>query len=106
MSTVQSNTKEPAAEITTRLLHDLFPADAWQSMGVRLWDGMRWPDEHARPTTLLLNHPGALRSMILPGTEAGLGLIEIRLLPQTTNDFPARTTEPITKFQRSQPPVV
>jgi len=73
MSAVQSNTKEPAAEITTRLLHDLFPSNAWESMGVRLWDGTRWPDDHPRATTLLLNHPGALRSMFLPGTEVGLG---------------------------------
>jgi cyclopropane-fatty-acyl-phospholipid synthase len=73
MSNVQNNTKDPAVELTIRLLHDLFKDDVLQNLGVRLWDGTRWPDDHPRPATLLLNHPGALRSMLLPGTEVGLG---------------------------------
>jgi cyclopropane-fatty-acyl-phospholipid synthase len=73
MSGTQNNTQDQAAETTVRLLHNLFKENVLQDLGVRLWDGTRWPDDHPRPTTLLLNHPGALRSMFLPGTEVGLG---------------------------------
>ena len=73
MSGVQNNTQDQAAELTRRLLHGLFREDVLQNLGVRLWDGTRWPDDNPRPTTLLLNHPGALRSMFLPGSEVGLG---------------------------------
>jgi len=73
MSDALHNTQDQAAEITLRLLHDLFKENVLQDLGVRLWDGRRWPDDISRSTTLLLNHPNALRSMFLPGTEVGLG---------------------------------
>ena len=46
--------------------------DAALKVGIRLWDGTRWPDDTPRPATLALKHPGALRKMFLPGTELGL----------------------------------
>jgi len=64
---------DQAAELTLSLLNDLFSREASQNISVRLWDGKLWPDEHPRPATLVLNHPGALRSMLLTGTELGLG---------------------------------
>lgn len=73
MTSIRIDTTDRAAELTLRLLRDLFKDEALQKVGVRLWDGTRWPDDHPRPTTLVLNHPGALRSMFLPGTEVGLG---------------------------------
>lgn len=73
MAEVKNYPKDLPAEITIRLLHDLFPDDAWQEIGIRLWDGTRWPDDNPHPVTLLLNHPGALRSMFMPGSEVGLG---------------------------------
>ena len=62
-----------AAKLTLQLLGKLFNGKTAPNVGVRLWDGTRWPDDQPRPATLVLNHPGALRSMFLPGTEVGLG---------------------------------
>ncbi len=62
-----------AARRTLQILERLFDADARQRVGVLLWDGTRWPDDTPRPATLVLNHPGALRAMFLPGTELALG---------------------------------
>lgn len=66
------NDVEQAAAITRRLLARLFVGPAAQQVGVRLWDGSAWPDAAPRPVTLALKHPGALRAMLLPGTELGL----------------------------------
>ncbi len=61
-----------AVRLTVRLLEGLFQGEAVERIGVRLWDGMRWPDAGARRATLVLRHPGALRAMFLPGNELGL----------------------------------
>lgn len=61
-----------AANLTLHLLDDLFGRLAGDTIGFRLWDGTRWPDEQQRPVTIVLNHPGALRSMLLPGSELGV----------------------------------
>jgi len=63
---------DEAASRTLRILDGVFDAEAKQRVGVRLWDGTRWPDDAPRPATLVLNHPGALRTMFLPGTELAL----------------------------------
>jgi len=63
---------DEAASRTLRILDGVFDAEAKQRVGVRLWDGTRWPDAAPRPATLVLNHPGALRTMFLPGTELAL----------------------------------
>ena len=73
MSNIRINSNDEAAELTIDLLNELFDADTLQNVGVRLWDGASWPDKYPRPTTIVLKHPGALRSMLLPGTEVGLG---------------------------------
>lgn len=57
--------------ITLNLLEELF-APYSHLVNVRLWDGHTWPDSSPRPVTLVLKHPGALRSMLLPGTELAL----------------------------------
>ncbi len=59
-----------AARITLELLDDLFGHGG--DVGVRLWDGTRWPDERPRAATLVLRHPGALRAMFRAGTELAL----------------------------------
>lgn len=69
----QAGASGRAAELTLQLLGKLFSGKSAQNVGVRLWDGTRWPDAQSRPATLVLNHPGALRSMFLPGTQVGLG---------------------------------
>jgi len=58
--------------LTLRLLDDLFGGQGEETVGARLWDGTLWPDERPHRATLVLNHPGALRAMLLPGTELGL----------------------------------
>jgi len=64
---------DQAARLTLHLLDELFTGDAALSVGVRLWDGTRWPDNSPRPVMLVLKHPGALRAMLLPGSEVGMG---------------------------------
>ena len=73
MNNVQTYSPDRAGELTLGLLHELFSREATRNVGVRLWDGTLWPDEQPRPATLVLNYPGSLRSMFLPGTEVGLG---------------------------------
>jgi cyclopropane-fatty-acyl-phospholipid synthase len=58
--------------LTLRLLDDLFGGQGEEAIGARLWDGTLWPGERPRRATLVLKHPGALRAMLLPGTELGL----------------------------------
>jgi cyclopropane-fatty-acyl-phospholipid synthase len=41
-------------------------------VGFRLWTGTLWPGAEPRPATVVLQHPGALRAMLLPGHELGL----------------------------------
>src|SRR5512142_922538 len=68
---------EAVADQTVRLTLDvlerLFTGGTTEQVGVRLWDGTCWPDEAPRPAMLVLKHPGALRAMLLPGTEVGMG---------------------------------
>jgi len=66
---------DQSARLTLDLLERIFTGDATQQVGVRLWNGIRWPNDNdaPHPATLVLKHPGALRAMLLPGTEVGLG---------------------------------
>jgi cyclopropane-fatty-acyl-phospholipid synthase len=64
---------ETAKVITLQLLETLFAKHVSDQFRVRLWDGTVWPDEQVCKATLVLNHPGALRSMLLAGTETALG---------------------------------
>ena len=52
------------------MLGDYYPRD----FAVRLWDGTAWESEADRPVsfTLVLNPPGALRSMFWPPGELAL----------------------------------
>ena len=60
-----------ADQITRQLLDELLGDDT-QGVGARLWDGTRWPDDTPRQATLVLQHPGSLRAMLLAGNEVGL----------------------------------
>jgi cyclopropane-fatty-acyl-phospholipid synthase len=59
-------------ERTRHVLSEIFVGCSLDKVGVRLWDGTAWPDEHPRAAVLALKHPGALGQMFLPGTEVGL----------------------------------
>jgi cyclopropane-fatty-acyl-phospholipid synthase len=61
-----------AESATLHLLDEVFGLVGAKQVSVRLWNGMIWPDESPRPATLVLKHPGALRSMLSQGTEVGL----------------------------------
>ena len=58
-----------AVEITLHLLDEILGKYVGEQVGVRLWEGTLWPDQRQRAATVVLKHPGALRSMFLPGTE-------------------------------------
>jgi cyclopropane-fatty-acyl-phospholipid synthase len=68
---LQARGGEPR-RITLGLLDELFQGAGDQQVGFRLWDGTLWPDAGPRPATVVLQHPGALRAMLLPGHELGL----------------------------------
>ena len=72
MSTTQTVQSDKTTRLTLHLLNELFSGGAIQNVGVRLWDGVHWPDDAPRPATIGLKHPGALREMFLSGTEVGL----------------------------------
>lgn len=61
-----------AKSITLEILNEILPREKMGSIQVRLWDGTVWPGTGDSPATLVLNHPGALREMLLPGTEVGI----------------------------------
>ncbi len=72
MSASPQERADAALGLTRRLLDQLLGPEAAAAVRVRLWDGTYWPDEAPRPVTIVLQHPGALRAMLLPGTEVGL----------------------------------
>lgn len=73
-STNQMNSSNAAAKrATLSILDQLLPRHLMTDIGLRLWDGTLWPDGRVRPTTVVLNFPGALRTIFASGTERGLG---------------------------------
>ena len=73
MTSRQSNANGCARELSLLLLKKFFKGKSNEKVGVRLCDGTRWPDEKSRQTTIVLNHPGALRNMLFPGSQVGFG---------------------------------
>jgi cyclopropane-fatty-acyl-phospholipid synthase len=63
---------ENAARVSLRLLDELIGRQDGGMVGVRLWDGTRWPDDRPRAATLVLRHPGALRAMFRAASELAL----------------------------------
>lgn len=72
MEETQNTTTSRAKSNTLKILEELLPSDPGSQVGVRLWDGALWPDEQPRAATIVLNHPGALRSMFASMNEVGL----------------------------------
>ena len=72
-TTITNVQSSDAKHLTLHLLDELCRGNQPLKVSVRLWDGTHWPDETPHPATLVLKHPGALRAMLLPGTEVGLG---------------------------------
>ena len=59
----QTKSSDRSKSITLNILDELLPKDAESGVGVRMWDGSLWPDEEPRDATIVLNHPGALKTM-------------------------------------------
>src|ERR1700680_4450039 len=76
MGTRSMKTADRAVEATLSLLQDLLGSSPKRDFKVRLWDGTTWQPEpgNSEPQcfTLVLQHPGALRSMFLPPSELNL----------------------------------
>ena len=68
----QTKLADRAKSITLNILNELLPKDAESGVGVRMWDGSLWPDEKPRDAIIVLNHPGALKSMFSSMSETGL----------------------------------
>jgi cyclopropane-fatty-acyl-phospholipid synthase len=66
-----------AVRTTLSLLQDIFASSESPNFAVRLWDGTVWQPKpeagEAASFTLVLQHAGALRKMLLPPTELNLG---------------------------------
>jgi len=73
MASETANQNSHEKERTVHLLDELFRVEEGPRIGVRLWDGFNWPGDVSTSTKIILNHPGALRAMFLPGHELGLG---------------------------------
>ncbi len=59
-------------DVALRVVERIFAGPAVTDVGVRFWDGARWPDEAPRRATVVLRHPGSLRAMFLAGSELAL----------------------------------
>lgn len=70
-----TTTDTSAVQTTLSLLQDLLSFYHPRNFAVRLWDGSTFPPEEGQEArfTLVLQHPGALRSMFLPLSEMALG---------------------------------
>src|SRR5690348_9462285 len=75
MTLTQPTKATQAVQTTFSLLSDLLAFSSPRRFAVRLWDGTIWEPEPGQPPlfTLVLQHPGALRSMFLPPSELALG---------------------------------
>ena len=77
MSTSTAKSTDRAVEATLTLLQDIFGSPHLPAFAVRLWEGTTWQSNAAsgeQPRfTLVLQHPGALRKMLLPPDELNLG---------------------------------
>jgi cyclopropane-fatty-acyl-phospholipid synthase len=72
MPAPRTSTSDLVVERSKDLLDALFGSYRGDQVAVRMWNGTQWPDDTARPATIVLKHPGALRRMFLPGNELGL----------------------------------
>ncbi|HLX56989.1 MAG TPA: cyclopropane-fatty-acyl-phospholipid synthase family protein [Ktedonobacteraceae bacterium] len=77
MATPTIKTTDQALQTTLSLLQDILGSSPQPNFAVRLWDGTVWRPEpavgEAARVTIVLQHPGALRKMLLPPNELTLG---------------------------------
>lgn len=75
MSTSTTKPVDNAAQTSLSLIQDIVGSAHSDNFAVRLWDGTTWEAKPGQPPrfTLILQHPGALRSMFLPPSDLNLG---------------------------------
>lgn len=64
---------DPAVRATHRVLTRLQTGYGPRDFAVRFWDAGEWPAEREARFTFVLNHPGALRAMLLPPNRLTIG---------------------------------
>lgn len=65
--------RDSKVELSLRFLNDLLADYSQRDYQVRLWDGTTWGAEKSPRFTLVLKHPGSLRTMFLDPSELTLG---------------------------------
>lgn len=70
--------EDPAADVTLEILNKITAGSTLQSLNVRLWNGVYWPNSEPRPATLVLKRPSSLREMLATCTEVAVGEAYIR----------------------------
>jgi cyclopropane-fatty-acyl-phospholipid synthase len=76
MALQQTFTPDPACEAALALLEDLLGEASAGDVAVRLWEGTTWRSRHssrAPRVSLVLKHPGALRTMLSSPSDLTLG---------------------------------
>jgi len=75
MSASQVATSDPAVESNLLFLQELLGNYHPRNFAIRLWDGTTWEAEDGQPThfTVVLQHPGALRTLFWFPSELSLG---------------------------------
>jgi cyclopropane-fatty-acyl-phospholipid synthase len=69
----KSSSRQDPVAISIDFLEHLFAGYGQRNFHVRFWDGSCWGDSRTPDFTLVLNHPGALRTMFLSATELSIG---------------------------------
>ncbi len=69
--------KPEHVNISLRLLKTILDPPP-EEFCVRLWDDTCWPEDASEETAIVLKHPGALRTMLSPPTEVGVGEAYLR----------------------------
>ena len=77
MARLTTQTDEQAAQVTLSILQGIINSSPVRDIAVRLWDGTTWqPEPEAEEParcTLVLQHPGSLRKMLVPPNDLTLG---------------------------------
>src|ERR1700744_363540 len=63
---------EAAARTRIQILEQIIGGTPLQRVRVRLWTGAYWPDAAPKDATIVLKHPGALKQMLIGGSEVTL----------------------------------
>src|SRR5438105_4982108 len=75
MATDLATSTNPAVRASRAVLDRLLAGHGPRNFAVRFWDVETWPADPGQPTrfTLVLNHPAALRAMLLPASRLSVG---------------------------------